>query len=425
MHILMLTNTFTPHVGGVARSVQQFTRAYREAGHQVLVVAPEFPDTPAAETDVIRVPAVQKFNGSDFSVPVPIPGFLNSALNEFQPQIIHTHHPFLLGDTAVRISANWDLPLVFTHHTQYEQYTHYVPGDSEAMKRFVLELITGFCGLCDAVIAPSETIADRLRQQGVETEIDIIPTGVEVEVIAGGDGSVVRRRSGIGPSTFVVGHVGRLAPEKGLDFLAAAVAEFLHRVPQACFLVGGTGPSEPVMRSIFTQHQVLDRVHFLGQLDRSQLADAYAAMDVFAFSSQSETQGMVLSEAMTAGVPVVAVDAPGVRELVRDGVNGRLLETEDVSTFVAALSDVWQAASDRRESLRRGALETAQQFAMPRTAERALALYERLIARGRRGPHGIDPLSTLQRRLQDEWNLLTNLAEAASKALFGESTSPP
>ncbi|MDP2105797.1 MAG: glycosyltransferase, partial [Desulfobulbaceae bacterium] len=137
MNILMMTNTFTPHVGGVARSIESFTAAYRSKGHQVMVVAPTFENMPADENNVIRIPAIQRFNGSDFSVILPTPGFLSDAIINFQPDIVHVHHPFLIGDTALRIAKQHELPLVFTHHTMYEQYTHYVPGNSTAMKKFI------------------------------------------------------------------------------------------------------------------------------------------------------------------------------------------------------------------------------------------------------------------------------------------------
>ncbi|MDX1377149.1 MAG: glycosyltransferase, partial [Burkholderiales bacterium] len=187
MNLAMFTNTYTPHVGGVARSVDAFTRAYRALGHRVLVVAPRFEGAPPRETDVLRVPAVQNFNGSDFSLPFPRPGLLASTLDALQPEIVHAHHPFLLGGTALRVAAARDLPIVFTHHTMYEQYTHYVPGDSPGMQRFVIELATGYCNLCDAVIAPSETVAGLLRARGVRVRIEVLPTGVDVAAFRRGN----------------------------------------------------------------------------------------------------------------------------------------------------------------------------------------------------------------------------------------------
>ena len=110
MNILMVTNTFTPHVGGVAKSVAAFTETYRQLGHRVLVIAPEFENMPENETDVIRVPAIQNFNGSDFSMRLPIPGYVFASLDEFRPDIVHSHHPFLLGDTALLVAASFDVP---------------------------------------------------------------------------------------------------------------------------------------------------------------------------------------------------------------------------------------------------------------------------------------------------------------------------
>jgi 1,2-diacylglycerol 3-alpha-glucosyltransferase len=121
MNILMLTNTFTPHVGGVARSVQGFTEEFRRRGHRVLVAAPVFKNTPKDEQDVVRFPAVQYFNGSDFSLPVPAPVRLVSLLRRFHPEVVHSHHPFLLGGAALCIAAARKLPLVFTHHTMYDK----------------------------------------------------------------------------------------------------------------------------------------------------------------------------------------------------------------------------------------------------------------------------------------------------------------
>jgi len=164
----MMTNAFTPHVGGVARSVQAFTDGYRKRGHWVLVVAPEYENMPEKEADVIRIPAIQHFNGSDFSVILPIPGFLTSAIEKFRPDIVHAHHPFLIGETALRLAHIHELPLVFTHHTMYEQYTHYVPADSRSLKRFVINLSTGYANLCDPVFAPSESVASTLINRGIE-----------------------------------------------------------------------------------------------------------------------------------------------------------------------------------------------------------------------------------------------------------------
>ena len=426
----MLTNTYLPHVGGVARSVDSFTQALRRRGHRVIVIAPTFPDTPADEPDVIRVPAIQRFNGSDFSVRLPVPSDVWSEMEAFGPQLVHTHHPFLLGDTAMRIAAWYNLPLVFTHHTMYERYTHYVPGDSPQMRRFVIRLATDFANLCDHVIAPSESIRAILKQRGVEPAISAIPTGIDPQRFTQGDGGAARQRYAIPADAFVVGHVGRLAPEKNLAFLARAVARFAATDERAHFLVAGKGASEAEIRQAFDAAGLGDRLHLAGSLSGQALADAYHAMDVFAFASQTETQGMVLAEAMTAGVPVVAVDAPGAREVVRDGVNGRLLASESEPAFAAALAELAAVDAPRGKELASAARTTAEDFSLERCTERLEAVYRDLIASGtearasrQAGMADAEPADNAWTRtlrlVEREWDLWEGRTEAAWQSLRG------
>lgn len=423
MNIVMLTNTYTPHVGGVARSVEAFTAEYRRCGHRVLVVAPEFDNMPRNETDVIRIPAIQNFNGSDFSVVLPVSGLLTETLDDFQPDLVHAHHSFLLGMTALRVARYRKLPLVFTHHTQYEQYTHYVLGGSPTLRRFIIELDTRYANLCDQVFAPSESIAGLLRERGVKTPIAIVPTGVNVEHFAQGDGSGFRKKLGIPENAFVAGHLGRLAPEKNLLFLAEAVAAFLKSEPRACFLLAGNGPLEADVRAIFEREGLSPRLYLAGILESRQLVDAYHAMDVFAFSSKSETQGMVLTEAMAAGVPVVGLDAPGVREVVKDRRNGLLLHEESTSAFASALQWMAGLVWTERQALKQYALDTAEEFSMSHSTATALACYEALRARTLADHSAEDEQwEHVLHLIKAEWDILKGLTGAAVAALGDSKT---
>ncbi len=429
MNIVMLSNTYAPHVGGVARSIAAFARQYRELGHQVLVVAPEFDQQQSDEKDVVRIPAIQNFNGSDFSVALPVSGLLSDTLDAFQPDIVHAHHPFLLGMTALRIARYRQLPLVFTHHTLYEQYTHYVPGDSPVLRRFAIQLVTRYANLADRVFAPSESIASLLLERGVRTPISVVPTGVELPQFCQGDGAAFRRKMGIPENAFVVGHIGRLAPEKNLQFLARSIACFINAgftgkananiPPEVHCLVVGTGPSEADIRAIFAQAGVTARLHLDGIQTKQTLADAYHAMDVFAFASKSETQGMVITEAMAAGRPVVALDASGVREVVKDRVNGRLLVEENTSTFAAALQWVAEQSTEQALALAQAARETAERYSMPNTANRALDCYQELL---KKNATSHDQEDDLWMRLLDlikaEWNIIEGVAGAAGNSIL-------
>lgn len=402
----MFTNTYRPIVGGVSESVQRLKRCLQRQGHSVLIVAPKLDGQPRFERDVVRVVAMQRFNGSDFSLPVPVPGQLYEAIEAFQPDLVHAHHPFLLGDTAARVAQTYGLPLIFTHHTLYEHYTHYVPGDSPRMQRFAIALASEYTRLCDAVIAPSESIGELLAQRGVRADkIRVIPSGVDTRAFSHGDGGRWRQRFGIPDEAMVVGHVGRLAMEKNLGFLAAALARFLARHSGARALIVGAGEARMVMHEYAAREGVADRFHYTGKLHDQALIDAYHAMDAFAFASHSETQGMVIAEAMAAGLPVVAINASGVREVLRDGVNGIMLPGDAVDTYANALETL--QSSVRRDALRQGALESARTFDERRCAERCLAVYRQVLEAETSAAERDDGAwEKVRGRLETEWRLL-------------------
>lgn len=416
MKIAMFTNTFLPHVGGVAQSVASFAAAFRERGHHTLVVAPWMEGNHRDEPGVIRVPAWEHVARTGFSLPLPVPLVLYNQIRSFAPDLIHSHHPFLLGDTALRMAAAHDVPIIFTNHTRYDVYTHYLPWSSELIKRFASRLAAGYANLCDAVVAPSESIRDQLRGAGVESPIEVIPTGVDRLLFDWGHRAAFREKYGVTSDAFVVGHVGRLAREKNLSFLADTLAEFVAKNSRSWFIIAGSGPCEDEVLDAFRSRSCADRVLRLGTLSHTELADAYAAMDVFAFASLTETQGMVLVEAMASGTPVVAIDAPGVRELVRNGVNGYLLPMQDRSLFLDALTRLTGHSGEQRLAMRTNARLSAEPYRMQRCAARALRLYTELIDAPNRERGPLDAWHATVRTISQECRLLSNVLEAGAKA---------
>jgi 1,2-diacylglycerol 3-alpha-glucosyltransferase len=314
---------------------------------------------------------------------------------------------------------NKNVPIIFTHHTRYEDYTHYVPFDSEGLKEVAINLPTQFANLCDGVVAPSESIARLLHRRGVKTPMAVIPTGIDVVAFASADGRAFRRKFNIPPDAVVIGHCGRLAEEKNLGHLAEAVALFLEQEPLARFLVVGDGPWRENLTAIFQQKGVADRLILAGKRTGRVLREAYRAMDVFAFASLSETQGMVVAEAMAAGRPVVALNAPGVREVVRDEENGYLLPTKSTpAEFTDALRRV---AGDKalREKFGGGASETAKLFSREHCAGRMIAFYEetRRATRRRRLFNDLHPWAALVQRLGLEWDLLAAKTQTIVEAI--------
>jgi len=180
--------------------------------------------------------------------------------------------------------------------------------------------------------------------------------------MAQGDGSAIRKRMNIPSEALVIGHTGRLAPEKNLQFLAEAVTEFVDCHPGTHFLVVGEGSSRSEIESIFKNSSLNTNLHFTGSLKGQDLVDSYHAMDIFTFASKSETQGMVLVEAMAAGVPVVALDAPGARDVITHQKNGWLIDCDDPAAFVTALEQASTLSKEEKEKLQQALQQTAEDF---------------------------------------------------------------
>lgn len=318
----MFTNTYLPHVGGVARAIRTTRDVLHARGHRVVIVAPSYNAASDDEEDIIRVPAVDATDG--FVLPAAFPQLATILFPVATgADVIHVHHPNLLGQIGLGIARRLRKPIIFTYHTMYEHYAHLLPTDRTTTASVLVHQAVEFCNSCHVILAPSTDVEKILRSRGARKLIVTLPTGIDTTRFATGNGEAMRRRYGLtGP---VTGYVGRLSREKNLDTLAAAARHWRNPL-----LVVGDGPE-------YVNLAVLPNVVLTGSLAGQALVDAYHAMDVFAFPSVSETQGLVLVEALAAGVPVCAINSPGVNDIVRDRVNGRLVGS--ATEFVEAIPD--------------------------------------------------------------------------------------
>lgn len=375
-NIAFFTNTFLPFVGGVSNSINLYATHLERLGQHVLIYAPSYPDAQEDTAGVRRILAIPNAGGAEFSLPLPasLKPLLDFAEKEFD--LVHVHHPFLLGETGLRMARSERIPLVFTYHTQYEQYTHNIPLDDELSAKALIKHATEFCEMCDLVIAPTPGIADLLRERGVTTRIEVLPSGIELARYRNADAATTRQQLGLAPDHKLILHVGRLAKEKNLAYLFTALAQALQATPNARFLIAGSGPDDESLRALLAP--VASQVSFLGTVTGDALIALYTAADLFVFSSSSETQGMVLVEAMAGGTPVIALDADAMRAILQDNHNGRLLPADTTPQAYAEAVTAALAPGGPLPQWSEAARQTAQPFDMPQLATRLLQHYHSL-----------------------------------------------
>jgi 1,2-diacylglycerol 3-alpha-glucosyltransferase len=377
LRIGLFTNNYFPMLGGVPTAVETIRRDLETLGHEVVIVAPQMAGADDGGGRLIRVPAVPAPTYPDFALPLPLGPALTRRLRALDLDVFHAHHPFLLGASARRLARDSGRPFVFTYHTLYDRYAHYVPLlPREMVARRAIRWSAAFADTADLVLAPSDFVARRLRAQGVRRPIDVLPTGIDLDRFRPGDRADARRTLRLAAEDRVLLYVGRLDREKNLEFLLEAIARV--PVPRVRLLLVGRGTRAVALRRAAEARGVADRVDFRGGSPPDGLPAYYRAADAFVFASTTETQGLAVLEAMACGLPVVAVRATGIEEVVAEGVSG-LLVPEAPAAFADAVGQIL-VDRDLATKLASGARDAALPFESTALVRRLVAAYRQ--ARG-------------------------------------------
>ncbi|HEX2481199.1 MAG TPA: glycosyltransferase [Methylomirabilota bacterium] len=372
MRIGLFTNNYFPMLGGVPTAVETIRRDLEALGHEVVIVAPRMAGADDGGRWLIRVPAVPAPTYPDFALPLPLGPGLTRRLRALDLDVFHAHHPFLLGASARRLARASGRPFVFTYHTLYDRYAHYVPLlPRQVVARGAIRWSAGFADTADLVLAPSDFVARRLRAQGVRRPIEVLPTGIDLDRFRPGDRADARRTLRLAADDRVLLYVGRLDREKNLEFLLEAIARV--RVPRVRLLLVGRGTQAAALRRAAEARGVADRVDLRGGSPPDGLPAYYRAADAFVFASTTETQGLAVLEAMACGLPVVAVRATGIEEVVAEGVSG-LLVPEAPAVFGDAVGQIL-IDRDLAAKLAIGARDAALPFESTALVRRLVALY--------------------------------------------------
>ncbi|MBR9926007.1 MAG: glycosyltransferase [Gammaproteobacteria bacterium] len=328
LRVAMISNNYFPFVSGVSVSVERLRQGLRELKHQVQLLVPRYREAWQDDETILRVPTVMAFGEKrEFRLTNPFSARFRHCLQRFKPDIIHVHHPFWLGSMGLWMGRRLRVPVVYTYHTRLEHYAHFVPLPGALFRNLISHsLIKHFSNRCQGVIVPTYSAEEYLRMIGVKTPTLIQPTGIDTAQFADTDRDALeelRHQLSIDPADTVLVSVSRISQEKNIGFMLEALAELKKLGRQSLrLLLIGDGPDRQAVQQHIEALALQEQVTLVGAVPPEKMARYYHLGDIFVFASTSETQGMVILEAMAAGLPVVAVRSSGIDDVVRDGFNG-------------------------------------------------------------------------------------------------------
>ena len=382
MRIAFFTNCYKPIVNGVVIAISLLKEAYEKKGHQTYIFAPQVDDYIDEEKNIFRYRSVNLTHKVKYPLAIPLSFRAKRTLTQFNPDIIHIHHPFLLSSPAIIYGRELGIPRILTLHTQYEKYTHYFSPIPERLTREVVKkIIVNLACKIDCFTTPSSSMKELIKKHGIENRIEVIPNAIKLDVFREKDErkcTEIREKYKIAKDEKIILYLGRVAKEKSIDKLLEAIALLQRRgVDKVKLLIVGKGPALEELQELAKSLQIEKETIFTGEVKNEEVKHYYKIAYLFATASLTETFGIVIIEALASGIPVLAIKAPGIVDIITDGVEGLLVENEVVK-LTDALEKVVRNPQ-LREELSRGALKTSTQYDINIISDRMLSLYQEMI----------------------------------------------
>jgi len=385
MRVLYVSDVYYPRVNGVSTSIATFRASLSDRNVETVLVAPAY-GTEAADPAIVRVASrVIPFDPEDRVMKYRL---LKRQLAEVASRpfdLIHIHTPFAAHYAGIDLAQTLKIPVVETYHTFFEEYIHhYVPFLPRALTApLARSLSRSQCQAVDALVIPSPQMESALHQYGITTPGIVLPTGIDLNRFNGGDGQRFRRQYGIDPARPVLVHISRVAHEKNIDFIVRMLVHVKAAIADVLLIIAGEGPAVEHLKQLTNALGLADSVMFVGYLDRAtDLLDCYRAGDAFVFASRTETQGLVLLEALALETPVVSTAVMGTADVLKDA-KGAVVVLEDERVFAEACVALLNDPVRRRELSAQGPLD-ARQFSADAMADRLIDFYGQCIERGSR-----------------------------------------
>ncbi len=376
MRIGMMVDVYKPYVSGITNYIDLNKRALENAGHEVYVFTfgdLEYQDN---EPRVVRSPGLALAD-TGYYLSLRYKTRHKRLLQTMD--VVHVHHPFLSGRLALNYCRRVQIPIVFTNHARYDLYAQVrFPWMPEEVSHGLLQAyMPDFCEAVDLVISPSRGMEKVLRQYGVESHIEVVPNGVELDWFHKAK-PLSRADFGFSEDDILLVFSGRIAPEKNLGFLLRSFAGVSQILPNVQLLIIGGGQKEHVeeIKPLPNELGIQDRVRFVGMIPYDRLPSYLAMCDAFVTASVTEVHPLSVIEGMATGLPVLGIDSPGVGDSIVDGETG-LLATNDIASFTAKLTYLCMNKA-LRTKMGVAAREASAQYDIERTTRIMLGHYERL-----------------------------------------------
>lgn len=380
MKIGIFTNNYLPNPYGVTGSIESFRQELEASGHEVFIFAPRWKGHKDENPNVFRYPSLDITLKFRFPLAIPFSRKMDKIIENLDLDVIHSQHPNLLGSAARKWAKKKKIPLVFTWHTLYDHYTNFVPI---LPKKFVAWwIISGavkYANSCDQIIAPSESAKEIIKDWGVKKDIKALSTGVNEEIFLNAERKTLRDKYNIKDDEVLSVLVSRLTEEKNIGFLFESMLGVVKNNEKAKFLVAGGGYLLDGLKEKAKHEKLEEKIFFAGEVKKEEVKNFYAAGDLFVYASKSETQGMIISEAMYIGLPVVALKAPGIKDAVRDGDSGFLV-AEDEKEFQKAVEKIVNDSELRKRMGESGKRIAREEYTARVCGQKLLGIYNKNIS---------------------------------------------
>ncbi|MFA6285274.1 MAG: glycosyltransferase [Parcubacteria group bacterium] len=381
MKIAIFTNNYLPNPYGVAGSVESFRKEFERMGHEVHIFAPQWKDYHDNNPNVFRYPSVETNIKIKFPISIPYSRKISKVIENLDLDIVHSQHPNLLGSAAMHWAKKKNIPLVFTWHTLYDQYAHFASFVPQRIAVwFTVRNARKYANRCDQVVVPTPSVGEIIKKWGMTNKnITAVQTGVEEEQFVNSDRENVRKKYNIKDDETLLLVVTRLTEEKNTEFLLETVSKILESDEKTRFMVCGDGSIKEKLVEKVSDAGLADKVIFVGIVSDKEKKDYYSAGDIFVYASKSETQGMVLTEAMYSGLPIVAVRATGVKDIVEDGKTGFLV-SENKKEFGEAVQKLIEDESLRKKFGEEAKKVAREKYTSSVCAKKMIEVYENAIS---------------------------------------------